>query len=594
MIEQINLGNIVDDGTGDYLRLGGEKINQNFEEIAYKLGDGVTVHPAGAWKTIDGKTETEVSAVFGNSYTLNTQENNINVYLPKGGVKDYNKVIRLRDVFNSWDKRNVSVIAASGDTIRGTPEAVKLDLAFQDVEFVYCAPGRWEFLKTKQLSRITSGSSQSVLKKEFIAEEGQTDFLNVFGDTIEYNSKSIDIHVRGNLLYHGTEFNENSDFGSPDGNVIGPLNGKDIRLANPLKAGDAVIITTFIDDVGQLRSTYNTYTITVLDEKLSNVISPLNAATHVVNFADKVEITPAEFGHINGQFINYNALEVYINGVLAKRSQDNEFSCSGYDATDMDSCLLRGGSWVPANEGYRLILENNILVGLDFGYNLMPGDVITITWFNNEIGTLLEMDDIEAKFNSKYIHSKEIEVTGAIWLNDTENPNNSNISFEESRPVTVDSVDAVFDLIYPIGTCYENFLNPNNPATYLLGGVWVLAGKNRTTVGWDPNETDFTYNNNDLGVNGKPSKSAGGTGGAIAINLGIDQLPATATDSAVLVADPKGSIVVGGCQFDPDEEGPVYSKYSEVNATINAANDTTKEINVMNPYITVYRWMRIA
>ena len=40
MKQNINIGNVVDDGTGDYLRKGGIKINENFDELYYELGDG--------------------------------------------------------------------------------------------------------------------------------------------------------------------------------------------------------------------------------------------------------------------------------------------------------------------------------------------------------------------------------------------------------------------------------------------------------------------------------------------------------------------------------------------------------------------------
>ena len=36
MKELLNIGNAVDDGTGDYLRKGGDKINNNFDEFYSK------------------------------------------------------------------------------------------------------------------------------------------------------------------------------------------------------------------------------------------------------------------------------------------------------------------------------------------------------------------------------------------------------------------------------------------------------------------------------------------------------------------------------------------------------------------------------
>ena len=52
MKQNINIGNVVDDGTGDYLRKGGIKINENFDELYYELGDGDVPYSAGAWSNI--------------------------------------------------------------------------------------------------------------------------------------------------------------------------------------------------------------------------------------------------------------------------------------------------------------------------------------------------------------------------------------------------------------------------------------------------------------------------------------------------------------------------------------------------------------
>lgn len=51
MKQDIKIGQAVDDGSGDYLRKGGQKINDNFDELYYELGDGDVPFAAGAWKT---------------------------------------------------------------------------------------------------------------------------------------------------------------------------------------------------------------------------------------------------------------------------------------------------------------------------------------------------------------------------------------------------------------------------------------------------------------------------------------------------------------------------------------------------------------
>ena len=141
MKQLINIGNVVDDGTGDYLRKGGEKINSNFSEIYTKLGDGSIPHASGAWKT---HTKTVLKPAFGDAWAINTTNNAVSVELPKGKTTDYNKTIKLRDVWRSWASHNVTLKPAQGDTIKGSPNNRELYKDFMDVELVYCAPGRWE------------------------------------------------------------------------------------------------------------------------------------------------------------------------------------------------------------------------------------------------------------------------------------------------------------------------------------------------------------------------------------------------------------------------------------------------------------------
>ena len=57
----INRGTTANDGTGDNLRSGANKINLNFDEIYAAIGDGTTVD--GTWKLQDdSSTEAVISA----------------------------------------------------------------------------------------------------------------------------------------------------------------------------------------------------------------------------------------------------------------------------------------------------------------------------------------------------------------------------------------------------------------------------------------------------------------------------------------------------------------------------------------------------
>lgn len=51
--QALNLGTVANDGTGDPLRTGGQKINENFEELYLHIDSPTTVSTAGATITLD-------------------------------------------------------------------------------------------------------------------------------------------------------------------------------------------------------------------------------------------------------------------------------------------------------------------------------------------------------------------------------------------------------------------------------------------------------------------------------------------------------------------------------------------------------------
>lgn len=603
MKQNLNIGNMVDDGSGDYLREGGLKINSNFNDLYYQLGDGSTPHAAGAWKTIASKDKTVVNVDFGSAYAVDTSAAAIQINLPKGSQAKYNQVVRLRDVFGTWQTNNVIISPALGDTLKGDSKPKVFTTNLSDLELVYCSPGRWEYVGTKQLNKISNSDTATILRKEFIATEGQTDFLDVFDGTF-FNTLNTHVYRRGNLLYYGFEFNENSDYGSVGENgEITSLNSKSIKLREPCSNGDAISIITYLDGIAQWRSTYNRLDVVILDENKTTDAS-IDGAKYVTNLNTFNEISIQQLGYKlteNSGLINQNTLEVYINGVFLNESGSAglpEFKCENADAKNYEDCIFQNGNWVYSNTDYRLVLngDSGLIKGLIFDRKFENGDVITIKWFNNDIGTTLKIDEITDVTDEKYVSSQIVNLTGKIRITDFDNPTQPNVeevgqsSFEISTPYSI------FELIYPVGTIYENSINPNNPASYMGFGSWVLFGEKQFTVGWTKDNQDnlFHFNNNDIDESKNPSATAGGTGGSRSVSLSNENLPISTTNETLLIADANGTVVVGGCQFDPDEQGPAYTKYREGTAQINKNNSVPKRIDILPPYITVYRWMRIA
>ncbi|QIG57212.1 hypothetical protein [Yersinia phage vB_YepM_ZN18] len=601
MKQNINIGNVVDDGTGDYLRKGGIKINENFDELYYELGDGDVPYSAGAWKTYNASSGQTLTAEWGKSYAINTSSGRVTLQLPKGTVNDYNKVIRARDVFATWNINPVTLVAASGDTIKGSSSSVEINVQFSDLELVYCAPGRWEYVKNKQIDKIVSSDISNVARKEFLVEvQGQTDFLDVFNGT-SYNVNNIRVKHRGNELYYGDVFSENSDFGSPgenEGELV-PLDGFNIRLRQPCNIGDTVQIETFMDGVSQWRSSYTRRQIKVLDSKLTSKTS-LEGSIYVTDLSTMKSIPFSAFGLIPGEPINPNSLEVRFNGILQQQAGTAGyplFLCEGANSDTQEGCISLGGEWKESNTDYSIEYEDGKPISLLFDRKFESGDIIVITWFNNDLGTLLEKDDIIELTDDRYVSKgSSTEVTGDVALTDFDKIGWPNVEKVDSYTRTYNSISSIFDSIYPVGSIYENAINPNNPATYMGFGSWKLFGKGQVLVGWNDDVTDpnFALNNNDLDSSGNPSHTAGGTVGTTSVTLENANLPATKTDERVLIEDENGSVIIGGCQYDPDETGPIYTKYREDYATTNSSHTPPANISNIQPSITVYRWIRIA
>lgn len=317
MKQSIGIGNAVDDGRGDYLRRGGEKINSNFDELYGNLGDGQVPHPAGAWKTHE-RTPTAgetLSPAFGQAFNVNTTRGGVRVILPNGKAADYGRVIKLRDVWGVWGTNVVTLEASGNNTIKGGSVPRRLVRDYQDVELVFSSPGNWEFVDNKLIGRISNSEQATVAKREFIATAGQTDFVDVFGDT-PYNPRNVEVYRRGNLMYYGSNFTEDSDYGSVGtGKAVVALDGKSIRLREPLNEGDVVTIVTYLDDLAVYKTSYTARTMKVYGKDYEGAIDSSAGQVWVGDLSKKKIWNLSEFGltEADGQ-MNPFSTEIQING----------------------------------------------------------------------------------------------------------------------------------------------------------------------------------------------------------------------------------------------------------------------------------------
>ena len=116
-------------------------------------------------------------------------------------------------------------------------------------------------------------------------------------------------------------------------------------------------------------------------------------------------------------------------------------------------------------------------------------------------------------------------------------------------------VSPALEQCYPVGSIYQS-TEPTNPSTF-MGGVWERFGNGRVLVGVDETDADFNAAN----------------------KIG-------------------GDLTVPGINISPKGYGLAGSKSFEGRALIGRLNTSSNEapLNPSNlqPYITIYRWHRIA
>lgn len=614
MAKQIlTLGSAVDDGQGDYLRLGGQKINSNFNDVYSELGDDTNLFPAGQWKLIRSADKGTIEAKFGQSYAIDSSGGPLAINLPKGTPADYGKVIKIRDVIGSFTSRPVTIIAAQTNTIKGV-KSKRLTRRWQDIELTFVQPGRWEYLENKLIDRLQSTDAPTIIKKEIIAQDNQKDFINPFGDTVAYNTQNLLVYYRGNLLTYGTTLTDDSDYGSVDktnaDNIL-PLDGKTIRLRNACSAGDTVTLITFLDDPQVFQSSYVQKTLQVIDNRIMQAVQlggNTNGILHINPFEKRI-FTRDDLGitDADGQ-INPFSLEVLVNGIQLTRSDQINTSITGkpsfccekngindYDVPDSFTCEQQGGVWNDSGIDFCAVQNSaGDYTSIKFAEPLVHGDIITIRWFNNTLGTLLSEQMIDDLISAGYLSSDyNFFRRNRIQYADITRPSEltKQALLDDTSEVRCAQVTDFFDQIYPIGQIYINANNTANPRDYMGFGTWVRFGEGRTIVSWnasDSNDADFGINNNANNVH-----APGGTGGTRSNKLLPSQIPALNTDNLVLEKATNGDVIVGQCQEDPDTNGPGYKKYNEVRANVGAQKGENNTVNNLMPYIVVSMWIRV-
>jgi hypothetical protein len=138
----------------------------------------------------------------------------------------------------------------------------------------------------------------------------------------------------------------------------------------------------------------------------------------------------------------------------------------------------------------------------------------------------------------------------------------------------------------PIGSLYLNASDSTNPATLLGYGTWVAFGAGRVPVGFDAAQTEFN--------------EAQKVGGAKTHTLTHGQLPAHQHNTGALHTTSFEATGYGLTVAANFVNRPVVWKGGSGDGAVNPGVFTTsiegssQPHNNLQPYITVYMWMRTA
>lgn len=614
--QNINIGAGVDDGTGHYLRKGGQIINHNIDNIYERLGDGVKLFTSGAWHNVSLKdlgTDKIYKAEFGDAIIADTRNGSYEIHLPKGSDNDVGQTIKIKDSFGSWAGKSIRIKSAVGDTIKGNSKVIVIKKNLLNITLEYTKSGRWEYNESVYLDKVTTGNTRTTMSNEYLVNTAtQKNFPNVF-DGLEYNKDNLEVYRRGNKLYYGDEFTENSEYGSLDssGRLVA-LDGVSVALREPANKGDSLFFKSYTGNIEENRSTYNSGSISIrfkdefLEHDIGNqegilLLDREEIYNNIEGGVPTVDIPFSKFGVDVFETVNSASMDVYRNGILLLKSGEAQsfgYHCVGGKGNNKHTCELDGGVWTmdEENSDYNILFDGAIPVGIRFYTEIDDYDIITIKWLNNVIGTTVSMDDIHNEMSNNFIHSSDtFFVSKGISLSDIDDPTqNSVVHIGGEKELKPSGVLDIINLLYPVGTMYMNALNKENPK-YILGfGEWRRMG-GRVVAGFMEDDPIYGLNNNHKDTTGKPSKTTGGTYGSNNIKLNIKNLPKMQRDGKFLMRDQNGPYTFGACMIDPSEESEILEKFAEHEIIINdgITQNNVDPISVIQPTVIVSMWMRV-
>ena len=582
----INLGAAVDDSTGDYLRQGGSKINENFNEAFDQLGDGAALHPAGAWKTWGVANGQTLTPDFGKQYNLNTLGGSLAITLPKGSPAEYGRVIKLRDVHASWGTNSVTIKPTSGDSLGGSTNPVNFATDFTTIEFVYSSPATWRYVSNMKLDSMPKTEGAGVIAATYNVAAGSNGVFSNISST-GYNAGAVQVYRNGSLLTYNKDV-ANTDYGSyVSAGVIGPLNGIDIYIPYVI-AGDVIQVISYTKDVTSAPVSYIRYDSLMLDVSNPQVVVPGQSTR--IKTAGVYTLT--DFGRPSDEEYNPNAFQLYLNGNILIEAGSATLSPTG--SSDYKLSTDANGKW-------NTFTISPILVN---------GSILSIVYFNNELGSILEwdgVDGIKSRASQIFLNTEfRFNRLNKIRYSDTANPSASTAAVVPGTETNIrfENVVQFLESIYPIGSIYINANNSSNPVNYMGFGTWTRYAKGRAIFGFDDTldsqgkpDPLFGVNSDVLDADGNPLLVAGNHVGSRQFELTTANIPELTSSISYMREAENGEINLSGCLPLPGSNTDPLATYELAPVKVNSpetVGQKPEDITTISPGITAYIWIRVA
>jgi hypothetical protein len=263
------------------------------------------------------------------------------------------------------------------------------------------------------------------------------------------------------------------------------------------------------------------------------------------------------------------------------------------------------------SEDYKLSVDgtgrwNQITITPD----LNDGDNLTLIYFNNEIGSVLQWDGVngikeratQLFLNTEYRFNRSMK----IRYSDPTKPSAATATVVPGTETNIrfENVVQLLESIYPIGTIYKNAHNPANPSLYMGFGTWLPYAEGRAIFGFttaldaqgNPDPL-FGINSTLFDVNGNNLKLAGNLIGQRQLELGLEHIPELESSVEYLRESATGEVNLSGCIPLPGSSTEPLATYDLAKVKVNSPETPGQkptDIEIIPPGITAYIWVRVA